>query len=132
MLHLSFSLNFLFKVCCFLYRQNIGASIIQNYEMLETTAICIGLLINQILLIYFSYCYLLILGKAFNVRTPCFFLKFQFQVTKILWNNFCCIVFLFTSAQKFCLRFSKLYFEVKILIFLSLLVSFCPTFSNKK
>ena len=69
----------------------------------------------------------------------CYFQKLQLLKVKIFWNNFFSIVLLFVWAQKLYLRFSKSYFILKILIFLSFLVSFLvdmfkwkATFPTKK
>ena len=65
-----------------------------------------------------------VLGVDFAVPFLCCFQKLQLLVVKKNWNNFCCITLLFVWAQKVCLRFLKSYFKLKILIFLSFVVSY--------
>ena len=59
-------------------------------------------------------------------RDPCgsFPMLFPVLAVKKLWPRFYCIALLYLWAQKVCLRFSKSYFKLEILIFLSFVVSF--------
>ena len=41
---------------------------------------------------------------------------------KNFWTNFCCILLLYLWARKVCLRISKFYFKLEVLIFLSFVV----------
>lgn len=84
----------------------------------------IRLLTKQIHLKKIIFKILLITGVALIFLSQCSFSKFRLHVMKKL-----CIVFLFSSAQKVCLKFLTFYFKLEILVFLSFLVS---TFSNKK
>ena len=93
--------------------------------MLKTTTY-IGLQGEQIfsvnILTYFS-----ILGVALYVIAVlflCYFQKLQLLVAQKIWTDFCCIVLLYLWTQKVCLRFSKSYFKLEKLIFLSFAVSF--------
>ena len=74
--------------------------------------------------------FLLILGVAFVAPSQCSFPELQLHVIKKLWNQFCCILFLFASVQMVCLRFLSFSFKLEILP-LSPVVSFCSTFSFK-
>ena len=71
-----------------------------------------------------------ILVLAFVVPFLCYFLKLQILMIKKFWNDFCCIVFLFLWAQKVHLRFLKSDFKLKILTYLSLMVSFLVDMFN--
>ena len=82
------------------------------------------LLTKQIHLKKIIFKILLITGVALIFLSQSSFSKFRLHVMKKL-----CIVFLFSSAQKVCLKFLTFYFKLEILVFLSFLVS---TFSNKK
>lgn len=79
----------------------------------------IRLLTKQIHLKKIVFKILLIMGVALS---QCSFSKFRLHAMKKL-----CIVFLFSSAQKLCLKFLTFYFKLEI--FLSFLVSTLP---NKK
>ena len=67
---------------------------------------------------------------CFCVPLLCYFQKYQLLVVKKFWTNFCCIVLLYLWAQKMCLRFLKSYFKLKILIFLSFVMSFLVDMFN--
>ena len=68
--------------------------------LLKTTT-CIQLQGEQIFSGNIKYTYVFsILGVAFLVSLLSYFEKLQVLVVKKIWNNFCCIVFLFVWAQK--------------------------------
>ena len=68
--------------------------------LLKTTT-CIKLQGEQIFSGNIKYTYFFsILGVAFLVSLLSYFEKLQVLVVKKIWNNFCCIVFLFVWAQK--------------------------------
>ena len=90
---------------------------------LQKATTCTGLRPEQIFsdIIYNIHIFT-IFGAAFTVPFLCSFQKLQFLVVKKFWTNFCCIVPLYLWAQKSCLRFSKSYFKLEILIFSSFVV----------
>lgn len=87
---------------------------------------------SNILNNYYCYYFMVILDAVFIVPSQYSFLKLQLYVLKKLWNDFCCIVFLFPSAWKTCLTFSKSFFELEILMFLPIRVSFLSYISKYK
>ena len=97
---------------------------------LKKTTTCLGLRVEQILLVNIYYIYFSILSVAFAVPFLCYFQKLQLLVIKRFWIKLCCIVLLFLWAQKPCLKFLKSYFKLEILISLSLMVSFLVDMFN--
>ena len=85
------------------------------------------------LLIYNIYVFS-IFGVAFSFPFLYYFQKLQLLVVKNFWNNFCCIVFLFTRAQKVCLRFQTVHSNIFVHcgVFFSRYVQLNSSFSNEK
>ena len=77
-----------------------------------------NILRKYIIYIFFNF------GHGFCSSFPLVFPKLQLLVVKQFWTNFCCIVLLHLWAQKASLRFLKPYFNLEMLVFLSLVVSF--------
>ena len=77
-----------------------------------------NILNKHIIFIFFNF------GCGFYGFFPMLFLKAPTLWTnfKKIWTNFCCIVLLYLRARKLCLRISKSYFRLEILIFLSFVV----------
>ena len=71
-------------------------------------------------------------GRGFYGFFSMLFPKAPASWCKKFWTKFCCIVHLYLWAQKMCLRFWKSYFKLKILISLSLVVSFLVDMFNLK
>ena len=71
-----------------------------------------------IIYIFFNF------GCGFYGSFPMLFSKAPTFWTNLknFWTNFCCIVLLYLWARKVCLRISKSYFKLEILIFLSFVV----------
>ena len=61
----------------------------------------------------------------------CGFFPTLFTKAPALWTNFCCIAILYLWAQKVSLRFLKSYFKLKILTFLSFVLSFLANMLTK-
>ena len=97
----------------------------------QKSTICFRLLTDQISLKYFFLFFLFIWGGVFITLSQNSFPKFQLQALKLVGNNFYCIVFLFVSAQKVCLR-SKILFQTELNNFCPLLCNFYHTSSKKK
>ena len=77
-----------------------------------------NILSKYIIYIFFNF------GCGFYGSFPMLFSKAPTFWTnfKKIWTNFCCIVLLYLRARKLCLRISKSYFRLEILIFLSFVV----------
>ena len=110
----------------FFYKMNI---------VLQKTITCIGLQAQQIFSVN-------ILSKFSVIRIffqfLAWLLRFFFYVISKsssflwtnFWTNFYCIVFLFVWAEKVCLRLLKSYFKLKIIIFVSFVLSFSVDMFN--
>ena len=90
---------------------------------LQKTTTCTGLQAQEIFSVNIEYIYFSNFGRGFCSSFSMSFPKTPASWDKKNWNNFCCIVLIFAWAEKVCLRFLKPYFKLKILIFLSFVVS---------